>query len=123
MLALTLILALLIPFSHRTHNQTACQICHAGTGVRKGFPRPAVCGRCHGVKYPKPVQWTRVNELAEFARFSHARHRKTSCRVCHGPVETRNVLTAEIAFTMKFCRGCHVREKARAECGTCHEAK
>jgi DnaJ-class molecular chaperone len=120
---LSLLLAVASDFSHQAHASLGCQRCHAGMGAKKGFPKAATCAACHGAAQAVPRRWSRVQELAAFARFSHARHQRTPCAHCHGNVEATTRLTAAVPFTMKFCRSCHLREKARASCDTCHEAK
>src|SRR5262245_60860976 len=112
-----------VPFSHKRHTavQVACKGCHANatSAERAGLPSAAQCLLCHanikkhgGVldqlaafqKEEKPIPWVRIYRLPDFVFFSHAKHgTKVSCAECHGRVERRDVLTAEVAHNMKTC--------------------
>jgi hypothetical protein len=65
----------------------------------------------------------RVYKVPDFVFFSHATHvnGKVACAECHGPVERREVLSAEVTHKMSTCMDCHVTRKAANECHLCHE--
>ncbi|MEZ5355476.1 MAG: cytochrome c3 family protein [Bryobacteraceae bacterium] len=119
-------------FSHKKHGELklACVTCHStvAKGERAGFPKLAVCQGCHD---PVPggvekIPSQRVYRLADFVIFSHARHTakdagKIECARCHGAVEARDTLVAEVEHTMKACIACHRETKASVACTACHE--
>ena len=131
-----------IPFSHKAHAATGmkCQECHAGaaTGEQAGFPETGKCMACHvAIKRESPhikvlaaarnarqrIPWVRVYKVPDFVFFSHLSHAKAklSCAECHGPVETREVLTREIPTDMATCMKCHAARGASNECALCHQ--
>lgn len=131
-----------IPFSHKQHAAASlpCEVCHpnAARAERAGLPAAAQCMVCHaGIKKysrliqklatfqkeEKPIPWARVYRLPDFVFFSHGTHvnGKVACAECHGPVEQRNALAAEIIHNMKSCMDCHLVRKASQECHVCHE--
>ena len=131
-----------IPFNHKLHAAAGlqCSVCHpnAAKTARAGLPSAAQCMVCHaGIKKdspaiqklaalqaePKPIPWARVYKLPDFIFFSHATHvnGKVACAECHGPVEQREVLAAEVTHNMKNCIECHLVRKVTSECNVCHE--
>jgi hypothetical protein len=131
-----------IPFSHKQHSALGvdCQTCHrtATKAERAGLPEAAQCMVCHATiqkesasiqklasfhKEGNRVPWVRVYRIPDFVFFSHAKHvaAKVSCSECHGPVEQRDVLAAEITHNMKTCMDCHRVRKASNNCHVCHE--
>jgi hypothetical protein len=131
-----------LPFSHKRHAafSLSCEACHpkAPKEERAGLPASAQCMLCHAnikkdsqlnqqlaafQKEEKPIPWSRVYRLPDFVFFSHAKHvtGKVSCAECHGPVEERDVLAAEIVHNMKTCMDCHKVRKASNQCHVCHE--
>jgi len=99
-----------------------CVACHsaAAKGDRAGFPVPAQCSSCHaGRTFRIPSR--RVYLLADYVIFSHARHTRADCASCHGPVNDRDRLTAEVSYSMKACMDCHRTHKATLTCNACHE--
>lgn len=113
-----------VSFSHKVHEAASlkCLDCHAGaaTQVRAGLPAASACSRCHQ-DLQGGVDWVRVYKLPDFVVFSHARHAKTSCTECHGPVATRDVLAKEVSTSMAQCLACHRTKKAPTACNVCHE--
>jgi hypothetical protein len=131
-----------IAFSHKQHTAASipCKLCHpnAGTAERAGMPSTAQCMACHEAikkdspliqklaafqKEEKAISWVRVYRLRDFVFFSHRTHSnaKVACGECHGPVEQRDALAAEVIHNMKSCMECHRVRKARNECHVCHE--
>jgi hypothetical protein len=71
----------------------------------------------------KAIAWVPVYTVPDFVFFGHSNHVKAGlkCAECHGPVETRDVLQKEVSTGMNFCRDCHQKRGARADCATCHQ--
>jgi formate-dependent nitrite reductase cytochrome c552 subunit len=105
-----------------------------------GLPGEAFCMGCHqtvkaesphirklavAAREKQPLPWVKVYHLPEFVYFSHRVHTKAgaSCETCHGPVKEREVITKEVAHTMRSCMACHTAAKAPNECSTCHEER
>ncbi len=133
-----------LPFSHKTHTDTAklkCEDCHpspAKFGADMGFPAASKCMGCHvliakdkpsiqklaaAAKSAEPIPWTRVFTLPDFVFFDHRFHlmNGAKCEDCHGPVATRDEVTDDLHSTkMTFCQTCHVKTRAAAGCNTCH---
>jgi hypothetical protein len=131
-----------VPFSHQQHSAAAiaCKHCHpnAARAERAGLPSAAQCMACHTSikkesaaiqqlaafhKEEKPIPWVRVYRLPDFVFFSHGTHvnADVQCTECHGPVEQRETLSAEIVHNMKTCMACHQTRKASNKCHVCHE--
>lgn len=58
----------------------------------------------------KPIVWTRVHNLPDFAYFNHSQHvvvGKQKCQTCHGPVEEMTVAKQYSPLTMGWCIDCH----------------
>ena len=132
-----------VAFSHRVHAGKVglpCNFCH--TGVAKGddatIPSVDLCMTCHGtIKTDSPevaklrvaaergkaIAWVPVYRVPDFVFFGHAPHIKAGlhCAECHGPVETRDVLQKDVSTSMSFCRDCHQRGGAPADCVACHQ--
>ena len=126
-----------IAFSHATHagtNQVACQYCHytAERSRHAGFPPAGVCLNCHtqilatspeiqkvrnAIATRRPIPWTRVHVLPDFAYFNHAAHVQGSvaCQTCHGPVETMATIEQTAPLTMGFCLDCHRQQTQFAQ--------
>jgi len=69
-----------------------------------------------------PFPRAQVYVVKDYVIFSHARHRKIECRLCHGAVTERDTIAApEVPITMKGCVACHKARKASVTCNTCHE--
>jgi hypothetical protein len=131
-----------IPFSHKLHAEAAirCAMCHpnAAKAERAGIPTAAQCMVCHtGIRKDSPVvrdlaefhkqekkiPWVRVYRLPDFVFFNHSTHvnAKAACAECHGPVEQRETLSAEVIHNMKTCMACHLARGASNKCHVCHE--
>ena len=124
-----------IPFSHKVHAGTLkieCLYCHsqADKGPHATVPPVSTCMKCHLEVQPrdakgklkpgidlllehwekkKPIVWTKVNDLADFAYFDHSRHIAAGldCQECHGPVETMEHMRREYGLKMSWCMDCH----------------
>ena len=58
----------------------------------------------------KPVKWTRVHNLPDFAYFNHSQHvtvGNLQCQTCHGPVEEMDEMRQHSPLTMGWCIECH----------------
>jgi hypothetical protein len=144
-----------IPFSHKHHvadDGIDCRYCHASveTSAFAGMPTAHVCMTCHSqlftdaplleplrasVASGKPIGWTRVHRLPDFAYFDHSIHVRNgvACAECHGAIE-RMPLTRRVAsLEMQWCVDCHrnAKQHIRAgvqppstrrltDCSTCH---
>ncbi|MBI3786645.1 MAG: cytochrome c3 family protein, partial [Ignavibacteriales bacterium] len=95
-----------IAFSHARHAgdfKIGCQYCHSG--VRRGanayIPSVQTCMGCHKLvaatkpeivkvrqawETQQPIQWTKVNQIADFVYFNHYPHiaKGIDCKNCHG---------------------------------------
>ena len=118
-----------IPFSHKLHsgdNQISCRYCHSGAweSQHANVPSLNVCMNCHTVvktesphiqrmissyEAGKPIEWIRVHELPDHARFNHSRHVKkgVSCETCHGDVKKMDKVEQFAPLTMGWCLSCH----------------
>ena len=58
---------------------------------------------------PRPIAWTKVNNLPDFVYFDHRPHVNAgvSCQTCHGPVETMERVRQVPDLTMGWCVNCH----------------
>ena len=66
----------------------------------------------------KPITWTRVHNLPDFAYFNHSQHVKVGgvkCQTCHGPVEEMTVAKQFSPLTMGWCIDCHRNTKVNME--------
>lgn len=57
----------------------------------------------------KPIQWTRVHDLPDFAYFNHSIHvrKGVSCVSCHGRVDEMPITWKENELSMGWCLDCH----------------
>lgn len=58
----------------------------------------------------KPVKWTRIHNLPDFAYYNHSQHvivGGLECQTCHGPVEEMEVVYQYAPLTMAWCVNCH----------------
>ena len=132
-----------VQFSHRHHvkdDGIDCRYCHTSveTSPFAGIPPTKACMNCHSqiwqtapilepvrasFREDKPLHWTRVHDLPDFVFFNHSTHvnAKAACAECHGPVEQRETLSAEVTHNMKTCMACHLARGASNKCHVCHE--
>jgi c(7)-type cytochrome triheme protein len=132
-----------IAFSHAKHAgeyKMNCQYCHSG--VRRGpnayVPSVQTCMGCHQLvaankpeiikirsawDQKKPIEWTRINKLAEYVYFNHRPHiaKGVQCETCHGNVaEMPEVIPPFTVNNMSWCVDCHRENQAPIDCQTCH---
>ena len=109
-----------IQFSHERHvagNGIDCRYCHTTveTSSFAGIPTTKTCMNCHSqifadaaflepvresFRTDRPIPWTRVHDLPDFAYFDHSIHvaKGVGCATCHGPVDKMPLMRkAELA--------------------------
>ena len=118
-----------IPFSHKLHagdNSIPCLYCHAGATKSRyaTVPSTDLCMNCHQVtrtsvdsiqqlteayQTGQPIFWKRVHRLPDHVYFDHRPHVNggIACQVCHGEVETMEVLQQNMSMRMGNCLSCH----------------
>ena len=118
-----------VPFSHRHHVGDIgidCRYCHTSVedGAIAGIPPTQTCMNCHSqlwkdspllepvrqsYRTDKPLQWTRVNDLPDFAYFNHSIHVKKGigCQSCHGQVDNMPLMWRAHTLQMQWCLDCH----------------
>ncbi len=118
-----------IQFSHERHvagNGIDCRYCH--TSVERsafaGIPPTKTCMNCHSQIFStspflepvresfrtgRPIEWTRVHDLPDFAYFNHSIHinKGVGCTTCHGPVDRMPLMWQEQSLQMEWCINCH----------------
>jgi hypothetical protein len=136
-------------FSHRHHAgelRIDCRFCHAGVeqSAFAGLPSTATCLNCHAQIFTdtamlrpvmasaesgRPLQWTRVTRLPDFAYFDHSIHiaKGVSCVRCHGDVANLALESKQRSLDMRMCLDCHrhpevfgVKADHLTNCSTCH---
>jgi hypothetical protein len=57
----------------------------------------------------RPIQWTRVHDLPDFAYFDHSIHvnKGVGCVSCHGRVDEMPIVWKDQPLTMDWCLRCH----------------
>lgn len=122
-----------IEFSHKVHakeNAIPCEYCHSGArkGPVAGIPAASTCMNCHSqigknspevrkiaaaLKEGRSIEWQRIHDLPDFARFDHSAHvnKGVKCQTCHGPVETMARIEQQQPMSMGWCVQCH-RDRA-----------
>jgi len=57
----------------------------------------------------KPVEWTRVHQLADFVYFDHSIHvnKGVGCATCHGRVDEMPLIRQVASLQMEWCLDCH----------------
>jgi hypothetical protein len=118
-----------IPYSHKLHAgqyKIDCKYCHVGVekGPHATIPPVATCMNCHRVvktdspyiqkikeayESGKPIEWVRIHELPDHARFNHRPHvaKGVACQTCHGPIQDMEVVYQAKPLTMGWCLECH----------------
>jgi len=118
-----------VPFSHKHHVAGLgidCRFCHVSVeeAAFAGIPPTKTCMSCHSVVWSdapmlepvresyrsdRPIAWTRVHDLPDFAYFDHSIHVKkgVGCTTCHGPVGEMPLMWREHTLNMDWCLGCH----------------
>ena len=118
-----------IPFSHEHHVSGMgidCRYCHLSVekSAFAGIPATEVCMSCHSQIWKdspmlepvrgqlsdgKPLQWTRVHDLPDFAYFDHSIHvaKGVGCESCHGRVDQMPLMRRAHTLQMSWCLDCH----------------
>jgi hypothetical protein len=118
-----------VQFSHKHHvgdDGIDCRYCH--TTVEKaanaGIPPTSTCMNCHtqiwadspylepvreSYRTGKPIEWTRVHDLPDFAYFNHSIHvnKGVGCSTCHGAVDQMALTYQASSLQMEWCISCH----------------
>lgn len=118
-----------VQFSHKHHvsdDGIDCRYCHTTveTSAVAGLPPTKTCMNCHSqlfVDSPylepvreswrtgKPIKWTRVHDLPDFAYFNHSIHvnKGVGCSTCHGRVDQMPLTWQVASLQMEWCLECH----------------
>ena len=118
-----------VPYPHNLHVTVLgldCRYCHAAVDKSSfaDLPSTETCMTCHeqiAATAPdlqpvrdswatgKPVEWNRVNQLADFVFFNHEIHvnKGVGCETCHGRVDTMSTDVKANSFQMAWCLECH----------------
>jgi hypothetical protein len=118
-----------VPYSHELHvGQLGidCRYCHNTVEYSRqaSIPPTQTCMNCHTQIHKdsinikpladsyttgKPVEWTRIHDLPDYAYFSHSAHvtRGVSCVECHGRVDRMPVVYQVEPLSMGWCLNCH----------------
>jgi len=123
-----------VPFSHQHHVSGLgidCRFCHTSVtdSSYAGLPPTKTCMTCHSKIWTnaamlepvrsswatgRPIEWTRVHNLPDFAYFNHSIHvqKGIGCSTCHGRVDQMPLTWQVASLRMEWCLGCH-REPER----------
>jgi hypothetical protein len=118
-----------VPFSHKHHVSEAgidCRYCHTSVEVSAvaGLPSTKTCMNCHAQLFNqspmlepvrqsfrenKPIKWTKVHDLPDFAYFNHSIHisKGIGCSTCHGRVDQMPLMWQTASLQMEWCLDCH----------------
>ncbi|OJX43846.1 MAG: cytochrome C [Chloroflexi bacterium 44-23] len=118
-----------VPFPHTFHVTAVkldCRYCHASVDKSSfaDLPPTETCMTCHSQillaspnlipvheswESGQPIQWTKVNQLADFVFFNHEIHvnKGVGCETCHGRVDQMTTDVKENSFYMAWCLDCH----------------
>jgi len=118
-----------IPFSHKRHAglyKMQCLYCHSNAerSNHATVPGVGVCMNCHRVvktespyiqkikeayDQGRPIEWVRIHELPDHAKFPHRRHVAAglACQTCHGPIQEMDRVYQYAPLTMGWCLDCH----------------
>lgn len=118
-----------VPFSHRHHvadDGIDCRYCHWSVefAPSAGMPSTSTCMNCHAYLWNdspalqpviesyrtgKPIAWTRVHDLPDYAYFDHSIHvaKGIGCTTCHGQVNDMPLMWREAPLSMEWCLECH----------------
>ncbi len=118
-----------VQFSHEHHVGGVgidCRYCHTSVeeSAYAGIPPTKTCMNCHSQiwstsPYLEPVrasyrtgkslEWTKVNDLPDFAYFNHSIHvnKGVGCTTCHGQVDKMPLMWQHASLQMEWCLDCH----------------
>jgi hypothetical protein len=118
-----------VPFSHKHHVNGLgldCRYCHTSVedSAFAGIPPTQTCMGCHSQIWAdspllepvraswrdrRPLAWTRVHDLGDFAYFDHSIHvrKGIGCVTCHGRVDLMPMTWREQTLYMDWCLECH----------------
>jgi hypothetical protein len=118
-----------VQFSHKHHvgdDGIDCRYCHTSveTAASAGMPPTQTCMNCHSqiwadspylepvrasFRENKPIEWTRVHDLPEYAYFNHSIHvaKGVGCASCHGDIANSPSVYQEHTLQMEWCLACH----------------
>ncbi len=118
-----------VPFSHKHHVSELgldCRYCHTSVEESSfaGIPPTKTCMTCHSqvwteapvlqpvrdsYKTGTPLQWERVNNLADYVYFNHSIHvaKGVGCSTCHGQVDQMTTVSKANTLYMSWCLACH----------------
>ena len=118
-----------VQFSHKHHvgdDGIDCRYCHTSveTSSSAGIPPTQTCMNCHSqiwadspylepvrasFRENKPIEWTRVHDLPEYAYFNHSIHvaKGVGCSTCHGQIDEMPSVYQENTLQMEWCLACH----------------
>lgn len=118
-----------VPFSHKHHvgdDGIDCRYCHTSveTSAVAGMPPTKTCLNCHSQLWAeapvlepvresgrtqKPLVWTRVHDVPDFAYFDHSIHvhKGIGCATCHGQVDEMPLMWRNASLQMLWCLDCH----------------
>jgi hypothetical protein len=118
-----------VQFSHKHHVGDVgidCRYCHTSveTSAFAGIPPTKTCMNCHSQLFAdspylepvresfrtgRPIKWTRVHDLPDFAYFNHSIHvtKGVGCSTCHGQIDQMPLIYQEASLQMEWCLQCH----------------
>ena len=118
-----------IPYSHKLHAgdlKIDCRYCHTGveTTAKANIPPTQTCMNCHSLvktdspyiqkvtesyETGKPIEWVRVNKVADYAYFDHSAHVQSGvgCESCHGRIDQMVEVYQTEPLSMGWCLECH----------------
>lgn len=118
-----------VPFSHEHHVAGLgidCRYCHTSVedSYFAGIPPTKTCMTCHSQVWTnapmlepvreswrtgKPLEWTRVHDLPDYAYFNHSIHvaKGIGCNTCHGAVDRMPLMFQNSSLQMQWCLDCH----------------
>jgi hypothetical protein len=118
-----------VPYSHALHVGKLgldCRYCHntVESTPFASLPPTQTCINCHAnikTESPalkpireswatgKPVEWTKIHDLPDYAYFNHSAHvnRGVGCVSCHGRIDQMDVVMQAQPLSMGWCLDCH----------------
>ena len=118
-----------VQFSHKHHSGDDgidCRYCHTTVEVAAsaGMPSTQTCMNCHSQIWAdspylepvreswrtgRPIEWTRVHDLPDYAYFNHSIHvaKGVGCSTCHGRIDEMPAVYQAASLQMEWCLSCH----------------